>query len=261
MYIMFSDETNQQPSSESRFFIYGGVIFPLHHLGDVHNNVKEIREEAGYLPRDKFKFDTHTRPEYVSPEEVKKAKNKVIEMCLNMECKFIAHIIHHDVIRGQDADQQVHWAADYVIGKYNQFLSEFDDVGLCIIDNLPGGIEFRYITEKFSNGLTLHDGYIIDLDRIIGFASTRIGASHAHSVADIVLGCFRYVVNNPVNIEAAEIMARNVAKLMWAETRDGTDYVRDRGLIYRPPLEAIRSSRIRKEYQDLINRLDELTNS
>jgi len=261
MYIMFTDETNRRPSRDRRFFVYGGLLFPIEHLSTIHDHIEKIRNEAGYRPTDILKFDTHSRPEHVSRDQATEAKRQIVSLCNELGCKFIAHIILHDIIRNQDPVQQVHWAADYVIGRYNKYLEEVEDIGICVVDNLPNGTEFRYLVDKFSVGLDLPDGRHIPLDRIKLFASTRIGASHAHSAMDIVLGSFRYVINNPRNLQAASTMIKQVAEMMWAYEKDGVRYVRDRGLIIRPPLENIRSRAYRSEYENLLRQLGELTNS
>ena len=261
MQIMFTDETNQQPSRDGRFFVYGGLLFPVENLGVIHEDIERIRDDAGYRPTDVLKFDTRSRPDRVSRQQATEAKQRIIALCSDLGCKFIVHIILHDIIRNQDPVQQVRWAADYVIGRYNQYLEEIDDVGVCIVDNLPNGTEFQYLVDKFTVGLNLPDHRSASLDRIKLFASTRIGASHAHSAMDIVLGSFRYVINNPRNLDAASAMIKQVAKMMWAHERNGVRYIRERGLIIRPPLDSIRSSRYRTEYEDLLKRLDELTNN
>lgn len=257
---MFTDETNRHPSRISRFFVYGGLLFPVEHLSTLHTEIEQIRLDANYRPEDTFKFDTRSRPSHVSRDDATEAKRKVINLCKRLDCKFIVHIILHDIIRRQDPDQQVKWAADYVISKYNTYLTEIDDNGIVVVDNLPNGTEFRYLTNKFTRGLTLADGRQVNLDRIHLFASTRIGASHANSAMDIVLGSFRYAINNPRNIEAARAMLRDVSRMMWSYENDGVKYVRDRGLIIRPPLEEIRNTRYKSEYERLIEHLTRLTN-
>ena len=72
----------------------------------------------------------------------RKAKRQVVEACLDLDCTFIAQVIHHDIIRDQDADQHVCWAADYVIGRLNAFLRNKAAYGMVVMDNLPGHAEF-----------------------------------------------------------------------------------------------------------------------
>lgn len=261
MYIMFTDETNTRPVKDGKFFIYGGLFFPIEKLPELHARIESIRKDAGYNQGDVFKFDTRSRPEHVDKDKATEAKKEVVALCKNAGCKFIAHIILHDIIQNQDLVQQVRWAADYVIGRYHKYLLEVNDFGIVAVDNLPNGTEFQYLTDKFSFGLDLPGNDRLPLERILLYTSTRIGASQVHSAMDIILGSFRYVVNNPQNITAATIMIKQVSQMMWAAEKNGVRYVGDRGLIVRPPIDGIRKTEYRDEYNDLIRRLEELTNS
>ena len=261
MYMMLTDETNTRPAANIKFFIYGGLIFPIETLSELDEGIQAIRDEAGYEAGDLLKFDTRVRPEQVEITECTEAKRQVVELCNELGCKFIVHVILHDIIRKQDLDQQTTWAADYVIGRYNQFLEEEDDHGICSIDNLPNLGQWQYLGDKFSHGLNLPDGSNISLDRIKHFSATCVEASHANSAMDIVLGTFRYCVNSPANPTAASEMMQSIVSMMWYTERGGVKYVQGRGLIYRPRIEDIRSDRYRAEYTNLSNHLSELLNS
>ena len=58
MFIMYTDETNNTPSTNAKFFIYGGLILPIENLGRMHDEIAQIRAETGYRPADILKFDT-----------------------------------------------------------------------------------------------------------------------------------------------------------------------------------------------------------
>jgi len=259
MYFLLTDETNRFPSDAAPFFVYGGLVFPVDVLDALHSGIESIRKEVGYRAADQFKFDTRSRPDHISREDATDAKRMVLQLCLQLECKFIVHVILHDVIANQDGDQQLQWAADYVIGRFNQYLHEVGDEGICIVDNLPNRSEFRYLANKFTTGLTLDSGTRVQLDRIKLFASTCIGASHVASAMDIVLGSFRYCINDPANITAAAEMLRQVTVMMWNRKVDNKLFVRGRGLILRPKLSEIRVKEYRQKYEDLIDQLKELS--
>ncbi|MFQ5798915.1 MAG: hypothetical protein ACE5H0_09520 [Bacteroidota bacterium] len=242
----------------AKFFVYGGLLFPADALSVLHNEIEAIRREAGYQPGDEFKFDTHARPEQVSVEAATEAKRKVIDLCSGCGCKFIVHVILHEIIANQDSDQQVQWAADYVIGGFNRYLAEVNDDGICIVDNLPNRSEFRYLSDKFAHGLRLDAGTTVALDRIKLFGSTCLGASHANSAMDIVLGSFRYCINSPRNLEAAREMLKQVVRLMWHMRSGDRVSVRGRGLILRPEIADIRVDEYKREYEELIEHLKSL---
>jgi hypothetical protein len=188
------------------------------------------------------------------------AKRQVIDLCLAIGVRFIVHVIHHGIIKNQDQDQQVQWAADYVIGRFNTFLSEVGDFGICAVDNLPVTKQFQYLSDKFSFGLQLASGGNVRLDRIKLFAATCINASHANSAMDIVLGSFRYCINNPANIPAAREMMAKVVALMWHRKLNDTYDIVDRGLIIRPPLSRLERDypTFKPDYDRLIQNVTEL---
>ena len=260
MQIMLTDETNRRPSNRNKFFIYGGLVMPVEVLSALDEGIRRIREEVGYNHTDILKFDTNARPDQVTIANCTEAKRQVIALCNELECKFIVHIILHAIIRNQDQDQHVKWAADYVIGRYNKFLNGIGDDGICVIDNLPSMGQWQYLSEKFCTGLNLPNGNQ-QLDRIKLFSATCVEASHANSAMDIVLGSFRYCVNDPQNLDAAREMLNSVIPLIWTKTLpDGSKTGSGCGLIYRPPLDDIRVDNYRQEYQTLIDNLNALQN-
>ncbi len=260
MHILFTDETNIRPGKGIRFFIYGGLVFPIEALSTLDKGIEKIRVGARFNPQDVLKFATSTRPSHVSAEVHTNAKREVVELCLATNCKFIAHIIHHGIIKNQDQDQQVQWAANLVIGRYNKFLRQENDDGICIVDNLPVTKQFRYLSEKFTQGLVLKDGKNVRLDRIKLFGATCINASHASSAMDIVLGSFRYCVNDPANKDAAREMMRSIVKLIWHRKEGDTYYVRGLGMIIRPSLEELeeRYPKFKPDYDQLTYSINEL---
>ena len=96
----------------------------------------------------------------------------------------------------------------------------------------------------------------MDLNRIVMFSATTMNASHASSAMDIVLGSFRYAINDPQNKDAASEVMKNVVRLMWHREHDGEKYLGERGLIFRP--KEVRSDGIRAEYDKLKTYIGEL---
>lgn len=258
MHLLLTDETNQRPGRDAKFFILGGLIVPLEALDELHRRIEVARTSAGYREHDELKFETNARPTHVSIQQATEVKRQVISAAQELGCKFIAHVIHHEIIRNQDLEQQVQWAADYVIGRFNYYLTTVNDSGICAVDNLPVRAQFRYLSEKFSQGLSFPDESRVRLDRIRLFSATCSNASHVSSAMDIVLGAFRYCLNNPRNQDTASEMMKNVVELMWHEKRGEDILVVGKGLIVRPELANIRSQEYRKDYDEMfahINRL------
>jgi len=258
MYALFTDETNMPNDPRATFFAYGGLIVPISGLATLHDQIEDIRTDAGYRPEDEFKFETNSRPDYVSIQEATQAKARAIEACINIGCKFIVYVVLHALARNRPRDNLVTWGADHVIGKFNAYLRSVDAYGIVALDRLSNTNEYQLLRRKFSTGLTLQDGERINLDRIVLFSSTCINASHASSAMDIVLGSFRYCINDPRNIGAAQVMMENITRLIWC-VRDGDDiHAFEQGLIFRP--RDVRVERYRAEYGNLLARINDLLN-
>ncbi len=258
MHLLLTDETNQRPGRDAKFFILGGLIVPFEAIDMLHNRIETARTTAGYREQDELKFETNARPDHVSVQQATEAKRQVISAAQELGCKFIAHVIHHEIIRNQNLEQQVQWAADYVIGRFNYYLSTINDTGICAVDNLPVRAQFRYLSDKFSLGLSLPDGSRTRLDRIRLLSATCANASHLSSAMDIVLGAFRYCLNNPRNQDAASEMMKSVVELMWHEKRGDDIFAVGKGLIVRPELENIRKQTYRRDYDEMFTHINRL---
>ena len=258
MYLMVTDETNRLPKPDVDFFIYGRLFFPIELLGPLDDEVRKIRNEAGYKPDDHFKFDTNARPIHVSLDKCTEAKRRIVKFCLHNGCKFIAYVILHDIAKNKNQKETVMWAADHVIGRFNKYLFHNNEIGICVVDSLPVDGQFQFLSEKFTNGLKLEGGKNVALDRIKMFAATCLNASHANSAMDIVLGSFRYCVNNPQNIEAAREMMVNVLKMMWHVREGDTFHIAGKGLITRPKIENVQVEAYKDKYRELYKHINVL---
>jgi hypothetical protein len=256
MYLLLTDESNLRQTERVKFFTYGGLIIHSSNLPALHEAIKSIREEHKYRPTDKLKFDSNSRPEHISTDEFAIIKRKVITECIRCDCKFIAYVVLHNIARNAPIEQTIQWGADHVIGKFNFFLQCNNSHGMVAIDRLPNGVEFDYLSRKFTAGLTFQGEDPVILNKIVLFSSTCINASHANSAMDIVLGSWRYCINQPFNLQAAKTMMGDLAKLLWCE-RDGEYlYAFEKGLIFRP--QNIRQDDYRVEYDALLTHINVL---
>lgn len=259
MYILLTDETNREASPNAKFFVYGGLFFPITELRQLDEKIEAIRLCGGFKPEDDFKFDTRSKPDHVPFDKFTDAKSKLLDECKATGCRFIVHVILHEIIKNQDPEQQAFQAADYVFGRFNTFLrTEANAYGLCVIDNLPTKNQYRYLSTKFKKGLVLNTGTEVPLRRLKLFATSCIGASHASSAMDIVLGSFRYCINNPKNPTAARRMLGKVVDLLWHDRRGEKIFATHKGLIIRPKLDRIQIPDYRREYDRLFEHINSL---
>lgn len=257
MHLLFIDETNKEPTEKIRFFIYGGLFVPAATAPQIHNGIAAARLRYGYQPTDLLKFDTNVRPKSVSQEECTKLKQEVIELCVKAGCRFSVLVLHHAISKKESPEAKFLWSANSIIGHFNYFLSqEIDDYGIVLADRLPVRLPDQHLASVFTNGLQLDGGKSQRLDRIVALGTTSIAASHLSSAIDVVLGTFRFCVNNLSDEPKIKAMLCGVARMLWYKERDGIKYVAERGLLVRP--KNIKVQRYNDECQDLVTRMEVL---
>lgn len=254
MFLMFADEADREQDRGQKFFVYGAIFIDSARARDLHSAVAEVRVHAGYTAGDSLKFADNTRPAAVDRDAHRAAKARVMELAIEHGVQFCAYAMLHEVARNKTHEELVQWGANTLLGKFNEYCSVTPDGhGLVFFDRMPIAHEHRYLREKFTVGLTFPNGRSRRLDRVVGLASTCDGTSHFSSVADIILGSFRYCVNEPERDIAGRAMFPNIVRLMWKRSRDGRQYVRKVGLVLRP--QEVLAPQHQAEYDALINRL------
>jgi hypothetical protein len=255
MFLLFTDETNLPSDPGAKFFAYGGLVVPAKTLPDLGAAIASIRKDMGYKPGDSLKFSTNARPAHVTVENARVAKERVIQSCLDLKCLFIIYVILHAIAKN-DQDNLVKFGANSVIGRFNYFLTQENDHGICVVDRLPNATEYKYLSEKFSEGLDIQGQKKVQLDRIHLFASTCDNASHASSAMDITLGAFRYCINATKKTDAASSMMRKVANMLWHIREGKKIHASGRGLILSP--QVVKVAQYKQEYTDLLAHINNL---
>ena len=252
-YLLFTDETNQQPARDAKFFIYGGVFFPTNKLREVHNLVEVVRLSNNFRPEDEFKFDTHSCPDHVTPEQHKAAKREVLYGCMRIGVKFVACLVLHDIALKHTVKTLISWGANEILYAFERFLEEEDATGISIVDRLPFKGDFQYLQKKFQVGLTFQGGGKRRLERIHLYGFSCVGASHACSAIDIILGAFRYCVNKKDRFQAARNMLPRIIRMMWHEVENNRVKIKEYGLLFRP--KDIRIEEYKSKYNELTQHL------
>jgi hypothetical protein len=167
--------------------------------------------------------------------------------------RFCAQVTLHELARNQEHDDRVLFGANTILGKFNTFLHDEASYGYAVLDRIPVKTPYDYLKEKFQIGMTFPDNAPARLDRILGFSHSADGTSHLCSVADILLGAFRYCVNEPDNEEAGKAMFPMLMEMMWKRTQRGQTYVNECGLVFRP--QEVQVAKYKAEYDGLTTRL------
>lgn len=260
MYYLVTDETNVEPSEDSTFFIYGGLVLSSEQMATIHSAICAIRQKYKFEPTDPLKFSTNCRPWHIDRDTYTAAKNEVIESCLHAGVKFIAYLISHKILK---VENKATYALNSVLVAFDKkFLTEKDDNGLVMIDRTPDqAATFAQLKNNFQNGLTIENtGAKVELDRVLMYSATCDGASHISSAVDVVLGGFRWVVNTQDKPQFGSTQRKifsNIAKMMYAKNEGDILRVRDYGLILRPV--NIKTSKHQEQYDNLVHYLTQLT--
>ncbi|RJR24220.1 hypothetical protein C4578_03390 [Candidatus Microgenomates bacterium] len=253
MYLLVTDETNAEPTTEGEFFIFGGIIFEDKNLLFLDEEIRKIREGAGYKKSDLFKFDTRLRPTYVSKEKFNEAKDRVLDICVKNGVNFIAYLIHHGIV---DKTLKIESAINHLTSGFNKFLNEKDAFGACFYDRMPKiENQFNLLRDNFSNGLRFPNGKRIKLEKIKLHGITCSGASNIYSATDIVLGSFRYCVNKPRSEKLASYMIKKISDMVWGDREGRSIRCVGKGIILRPQKPGIK---YKKDYSGLIENINSL---
>jgi hypothetical protein len=254
MYFMFGDEADREQGRGQKFFVYGAIFVPTDNIPALHDQIEKARKAAGLINVDSLKFASSTRPKAMTFEAHRELKKTIMTLAREVgNVKFCAQVTLHELARNQEHDDLVLWGANTVLGKFNMFLGETKSHGYAVLDKIPVEHPYRYLKEKFQVGLTFQGKPSIRLDRILGFGHAVDGSSHMCSVADVMLGAFRYCVNEPDNEEAGNAMFPVLMSMMWKREREGKTYVNECGLVFRPA--NIKEAKHQAEYDVLIERL------
>lgn len=237
MQILLLDETNVDRTKASNFFIYGGVFCSLDIVPQLHVKIEKIRAETGFKNVDLFKFDTNTRPAKVSSSKFNQAKEMLLDECIDKKVSFIAYIVHHKIAHKHSLKKKIEWSSSEIIDKFNQFLLQRKEYGIVVFDKLPFRGDCAYIRKLFTQGITTatsRNFYHVPRN-ILGYNMTTSGASHLNSLADIVLGSFRYCVNSREDNRVARKLFPKIMQLMHgSEDEKGNKNIRNAGLLVMP---------------------------
>lgn len=255
MVLLFIDETNNQPREGVKFFICGGLFCSEDSFKRIDDGINALRKRYTFQPTDILKFDTNTRPKHLTAEQATEVKAKVIDLCLENNARFAACLTHHSVVT-EKQDQQFFWAVNTVLAVFNQHLRSINEWGICFVDNLPTKqSQYKYFVEKFCEGLKIPSGKTFPLERIRTYGATCNNASNLSSAADVVLGAFRFCVNNPAKA-VTEAMMVKVAKMMHHRNILGQRVIKEHGFMLRP--KQIQAPQYQKEYEELRAHLNTL---
>lgn len=233
MYLMIADEADQDGKKE--FLVYAGVFFPDVSVSKLTTEVDALRNKYGYREGDLLKSSPGTVPEYVSRDNHANIKNDILNLAAGNGCKICCYVVPHAIAKGQSHENRLKFGINTVLGKFDQFLREHNDpAGAAFFDRTEDFNQTSYLREIYEFGLPFGNKRQ-KLSRVVMIDNTSIGHSNLCSITDVVVGSFRFVVNEPEKDIVGAKLLKLLAKLMWCVTNDkGEQLVRERGICIRP---------------------------
>lgn len=257
-YILFADEGNPEQTDPNKFFIYGGVFFPTTSIVNINAEIEALRNQFGLEVAEPLKFASKEKPKTLGIAEHTEMKGRVYEIATRNGVEFSGYAILHAIASTKDNQTLIEYGANILLAKFNQFLGERAAKGWANFDRLNTATPYRYLQTKFENRVA-RDGSPVTLENILGYSFTCDGASHLSSVADIIVGGFRYVINEPNRDIAGRSIMRSIAPLMWHRVDErGVRQVYTRGLVLRP--REVKSSAYQADYEEIKTRLMQWAN-
>ena len=253
MYLMFGDECDHDGSAQ--FFLYGAIFIDCKKAINIDRAYKKIRRINKFNPGDSLKFAISSKPKNVTREQHTKAKQDIIDMAIKNEVKFCCYAVLNDIATSQKPDQRIQWAVNTILQAFNRFLEDEQDYGIVTLDRLPIKDEYKYFEEWYQLD-TEFPTHHKPMPRILSYSSTCNGSSSFSSVADILLGSFRFCVNEVQKDIVGKKLLNKIIQMMWTGKVGGKLTVREFGLLLRPKKE-VSNPFYEGQYEELVSRLGE----
>lgn len=259
MRLIFIDETNPEPnfpnSREDRFLVVGALILDPQAARALTDQVEAIRDETGFDRHDSLKFSVADKPAHITRDQHKDAKALTIQACVGVGAKLIIYCALHKVIDRRGVNTYLNWSIDALLTKIEQHCDEVGEQEgyICMLDR-HGRPEFPdYLKGKFRD--RAHQQRVgFNADRLVSTAMVWDGTSHIASAADIIIGSFSYIINNPERDIAGRSLLAELQPLLWGHANgNNIGETFDRGFLLRP--ENVNHAPYRAHYTALMERL------
>lgn len=259
MKLLIADETNNEPNDNIKFFLYGGIVVDSSKVQNISNAIRALRKEYGVSGKEKIKFNLQSCPSSITREQHTEIKNRVLEIAQEFEVSVIINCVLHDIARNKEKHELVAMTSATVFRRFNQFCYESDTPGLVLADRWPTPDGFGFLESCQFEGIEYNGGEKVDLPWVHGYAQVSDNSTTLMSVADIVLGAFRYCINERDKTIVNSNLMPKIARLMWSKKIDGKNDVTYRGLNVSP--RDIQVNKYKDEYDSLIDHIIEYANT
>ena len=166
MHLLYTDEVNMDPATTD-FFVYAGVGIPGDQTQQLSDEIAGARLRNGYRREDLLKFNTKERPDHITPDQHKAAKQAVMEIAARSGVRLFASLILHSVATSPEEARRKE--INRICFHFNCYLSRVNDTGLVLLDTFKDESLTTILREEFSVGLRgLPYSHVYPLHRILG---------------------------------------------------------------------------------------------
>ena len=247
MYLLYTDETNVDPTTTD-FFVYCGVAINTNQAEALSKGISSLRAKHGYKREDVLKFNTVERAAQIAPSTHRLIKQEVMELAAQHEVRLFASMILHNVATSPDDARRNE--INRIVYHFDCFLHREKESGLVLVDTFTDGQLNNILREKFTVGLKdMPYSKVMPLERILGYHVATVGSSHFCSVIDIVLGALRFAINSRKDTTKKSVIDQLLKQVSPLCIRDTDGSVSDLSLFFSP--KAIKVPAYRAEYQGL----------
>jgi hypothetical protein len=254
VYLLYTEETSMRRDPKSRFYVYGGMFFPMDALTELHNLVQRSRDDSGFREGDELRFSAKYCPKHLAKEQYAAARRSVLDGCQQLGVGIIATMVLPGVAKGRSMGELVGWGANSVLGAFEDFLQEENAAGICAFDRLPFTQPYKFLKTKFQSGASLDDGTTRPLDRVQLLSLSCTSASHIASAVDIVLGSLKYCLNEKEPGETCRAVLPGILGMMWHKKEGDSVQLRGYGLRFSPA--GVKIPAYQQQYDELTQRLE-----
>lgn len=195
-------------------------------------------------------------PPHLSTKDSIGCKREVLECAARHDVKFFGYAFNNNCAKKDDGHKlKITWGADQILAKFNAFLHDQNSFEIVAFDQTPMKGHRDFLKNKFSVQ-RLEDLKYKSTDRILAYTTCYDGTSHLSSVADIMVGSFRMIVNQPERTIAGKELAKLLKQVFAQDPKiKKIKKVTDYSILIRPISEYIRHQPYAQQNVELQTRI------
>ncbi|WP_108127316.1 DUF3800 domain-containing protein [Saccharospirillum mangrovi] len=259
MNIFIADETNNEPSEQVKFFIYGGIIVDSTNVRNIVSDVRNLRNELRISDNEKLKFNIRSCPTNLSRTEHTEAKSRILDIAATNNVRVIINCVLHAIARNNSKNELVEMTSATAFRRFNDYCSETHTPGFVMADQWPVDNGFGFLESCINGGISYRGGTTARLPWIHAFSQVSDNSTPLMSVADIVLGSFRWCINNQDKTDVNTALMPRIAGLMWYSGATNNRSILNRGLNFSP--REVLVEKYKDQYTELYEHILHFANS